>query len=165
MDEKVRKEDVFKSEQPAEDAKKSPEPPKMDDMIMNHFGFVKKMHFKPSMRAPEESNYAFCQTQRFLPQNFSDAHSSTVMVSLGHHIPAHAAFESMKKYQLHQMEIMKGKPNKGLFLPNMALFLPNMALFLPNMALSLPNIVLLLLFSSIEFLVHPSKHMTSKQRH
>jgi len=117
MDEKTRKEDVFKSEEQKkdDDSKATPMPaPSMDEMmkehmISNEFGFVKKLHFKPSMRAPEDSNYAFCQTQRFLPQNFSDVHESTVMVSLAHHIPAHAAFESMKKYQLHQMELMKGK--------------------------------------------------------
>ena len=76
----------------------------------NDHSLIQTLVFKPSMEAPEESNYAFCQAKRYLPANFSDNHDSTVLVSIDHQIPAFAAFESMKKYHLHSVEMAKGIP-------------------------------------------------------
>ena len=80
----------------------------MKAMHENHLGFIKKLHFKPALEAPEKTNYAFCQYMEYLPKNFSNMYASTVLVSIDHHIPEHAAFESMKKFKLHQMEVNRG---------------------------------------------------------
>ena len=76
--------------------------------MIHDVGFSQKLMFKPMHMAPQYSNYAFCQTKPYLPANFSLVNSATVIVSVEHMIPAHAAFESMKKYQLYQREVMTG---------------------------------------------------------
>lgn len=84
----------------------------------NHHAFLQELTFKPSRDAPEDSNYAFCQVKSFLPGNFSANHDATVLVSIDHHIPAFAAFESMKKYHLHRVEMARGVPMSDVMFNN-----------------------------------------------
>ena len=72
-------------------------------------GFAHHLKFKPAKRAPMYNNNAFCQTKKYVPEDFNLAYGATVLVSLTHKIPNQASYESMKKYQLHQEEVMKGK--------------------------------------------------------
>ena len=79
-------------------------------MAGNDHSLISSIVFKPAMEAPEDSNYAFCQVKSYLPKNFTATHDSTVLVSIDHHIKPTAAFESMKKYAAHRMEIARGIP-------------------------------------------------------
>ena len=79
-------------------------------MAGNDHSLISSIVFKPAMEAPEDSNYAFCQVKSYLPKNFTATHDSTVLVSIDHHIKPMAAFESMKKYAAHRMEIARGMP-------------------------------------------------------
>uniref|UniRef100_A0A7M5XIM5 Uncharacterized protein n=1 Tax=Clytia hemisphaerica TaxID=252671 RepID=A0A7M5XIM5_9CNID len=117
MDEDQKQEDIHREVQQAPDhyhatpeTTKAPVVPMLKAVHKNHLGFINKLKFKPALAAPEESNYAFCQLKEYLPQNFTQLYSATVLVSIDHYIPEHAAFESMKKYEMHQMEINRGVP-------------------------------------------------------
>lgn len=56
------------------------------------------------------NNYAFCQTERYIPEDMDLIDGATVLLSLHHKIPMSAVYESMRKYKKHQDEV-----NSGMF--------------------------------------------------
>ena len=77
--------------------------------MIRSLGFSHKLKFKPHyMDNSMYSTGASCQTKKYLPDDMDLIDSATILVSLSHLIPVASAEDSMKKYKLHQMEIMKG---------------------------------------------------------
>jgi len=75
--------------------------------MIHNIGFSQKMEFKP---APSSDHKPQCLAQKFLPEGMDLINNgATALVSLTHRIKPYNALDSMKRYQLHQQQVMMGK--------------------------------------------------------
>ena len=79
--------------------------------MVRNLGISHKVMFKPTATPAGGFDHgkALCQTKAFLPAGMDLINGATALASITHRIKPYNSMDSMKKYQLHQQQVMMGK--------------------------------------------------------